>query len=127
MGSRAIDLPLEKGIHGVEISQVITTPRKDSVRVVRLSRRSAILVGDSRDDLQIVVSADGDGLSAVAKGFWGELWDFGKAVVGAGLDVVLGGGGGQNCTTTTRQHATFDNNGNMTGFTNETTTTCSPA
>ena len=98
-------------------SQVITTPKKDKIRVVRVSRHSMALIGEDLDDFSVLVNGEDADLTVLAKGFWGGLWDGIKSAAAAGAKLI--GVGGCKPTTTT----TVDvKNGQVTKIT--TTTTC---
>jgi hypothetical protein len=122
--TKKLNLPLE-ATPGAEISQVITTAGNDRIRVVRLSPRSAAIVGEDAEDIEVMVIAEGDGLTVIAKGFWGELWDAAKTFATAGAKAVIGAN--QKCKTSTTQTTTFSDNGQLKSQSTTRTTECTPA
>lgn len=80
----------------VAVSESIKSRRGDEVRIVRLSKTRAMLIGPSLPDNTSIIWENPP--DQVAENVIGDLWDKGKAlakkVVEAVVDAVLDGGGG---------------------------------
>lgn len=88
----AFDVPESR----VAVSESIKTRRGDEVRIVRLSKTRAMLIGPSLPENTSIIWENPP--DQVAENVIGDLWDKGKAlakkVVEAVVDAIVDGGGG---------------------------------
>lgn len=124
-----------KGAAELRLSRSFESPRGDRIRVVMTARNSAVITptGARRSALDTLVidGLDDSGNGAIARSFWGKVWDVATSVASDVLDAVTddgggsgGGGGGSNTRCSVTVHQTYGPDGRLTGQT--WTTTCSP-
>lgn len=116
--SKLIDLVDD--VSGLRASRSLKTRDGDQYRVVQISPRSAVVIVEGSEDLELTLTTESGDIFTVEKSVVDKIIDYGVKAAKLGAKLISG-----KCYLKNKQVATFDpKTGNMTGFKNETWVVC---